>query len=81
MKNQLSKNINFYTRNFIHNARIDLNYSLAEASRLININESLLKDYETGKQPIPSYMLLRIMNLYNSDSNEFFKKLDEILQY
>ena len=75
MKEQKITLIKNFTKKFIRRSRLDVNYSLNQASQVLGIDISTLKKYEEGVESPPCNQLVFILAKYQANFTEFYKQL------
>ena len=70
--------IKTYVQDFMIQARLDLNYTLKDASQFLNIQEHILKNYEKGIHSPPCDLLFFILQKYKANTYDFLFGLIEI---
>lgn len=75
MKSRDCVQMRTFVQEFLLKTRLDLKCSLETAGRILDINENILAQYETGQKSPACCELLKILKRYQADLDQFALEL------
>jgi predicted transcriptional regulator len=71
LNSQKKARIRSFVQGWLVKSRVEIESSLEEAARLLELNEGILSDYEEGRKIPACYEMFRILKKYQIDMEKF----------